>query len=487
MKRIVINKDIFGYRAAIIENDRVMEIFIEREGEGERNGNIYLGKVANVIPGMDSSFVNIGLEKNGFLYIDNLREFEEKYPEGKVGHGLEEFLKVGDEVMVQAITEPNGSKGVRLTTNYTLPGKYMVLLPNNDRIAISKKIKDEEERNRLEEIIKEIKPDGVGVILRTQGIGKSVYHFEREMAYLLNKWKNILKKKKNSKVGTIVYKDNDLLTKISRDIFCSEIDEFVINDEESYWEILSYINTFGDVNNTKRIKLYNDEQDIFDFYKVTPVIESSLEKIVWLECGGYLVIQTTEALTSIDVNTGKNIGGFGLEKTTYITNIEAAKEIPRQLMLRNLGGIIIIDFIDMKDEENKILLLEELENNLKTDRIKNSIVHFTDLSLIEMTRKRVGNPLSHYFYEECPMCKGKGKIKSKEALIEDILKDLRETCKDKDFSKIRLIVSDDLYKKIQSEYIEFIIAYIEKYGKKLELLKFKEIYLDKWYEIILIK
>lgn len=487
MKRIIINKDIFGYRAAIIEDERVMEIFVEREGEGDSNGNIYLGKVANVIPGMDSSFINIGLEKNGFLYIDNLREFEEKYPQGKVGNGIEEFLRVGEEIMVQAITEPNGSKGVRLTTNYTLPGKYMVLLPNNDHIAISKKIKNSEEKNRLEDIIREIKPDGVGVILRTQAIGKSVFHFEREMAYLLNKWKNILEKRNNSKIGAIVYKDNDLLTKISRDIFCSEIDELVINDEESYWEILSYINTFGDMNNAKRIKLYDDEQDIFDFYKVTPVIESSLEKIVWLECGGYLVIQTTEALTSIDVNTGKNIGAFGLEKTTYITNIEAAKEIPRQLMLRNIGGIIIIDFIDMKDEENKTLLLEELERNLKNDRIKNSIVHFTDLSLIEMTRKRVGNPLGHYFYEDCPMCNGKGKIKSKEALIEDILKDLRETCKDKDFTKIRLMVNGDLYKKIQNEYLEFILAYTEKYKKKLELLKFKEIYLDKWYEIILIK
>ncbi|MGL5123518.1 MAG: Rne/Rng family ribonuclease [Fusobacteriaceae bacterium] len=487
MKKIIINKDIFGYRAAIIENNRVMEIFIEREGEGDNNGNIYFGKVANVIQGMDSSFINIGLEKNGFLYIDNLREFEKKYPEGKVDRELGEFLKVGDEIMVQAITEPNGSKGVRLTTNYTLPGKYMVLLPNNDHIAISKKIKDIEEKKRLEEIIKEIKPNGVGIILRTQAIGKSVFHFEREMAYLLNKWKNILKKKNNSKVGTIVYKENDLLRKISRDIFSSEIDEFIINDEESYWEIISYINTFGDGNNTKRVKLYDDEQDIFSVYNITPVIESSLEKIVWLKCGGYLVIQTTEALISIDVNTGKNIGEFGLEETIYMTNIEAAKEIPRQLMLRNLGGIIIIDFIDMKNEKNKELLLEELENNLKNDRIKNSIVHFTDLSLIEMTRKRVGNPLSHYFFEECPMCKGKGKIKSKEAFIEDILKELRETCKDRDFSKIRLTVSDDLYKKIKSEYIEFITAYIEKYGKKLELLKFQEIYLDKWYEIILIK
>lgn len=490
MRKIIINKDIFGYKAAITENGKVMEIFIEKYGEGDINGNIYKGKVSNVIPGMDSAFINIGLEKNGFLCIDDLKKNEtsEQFIEKK--EGIKELLKIGEELIVQTTTEPNGNKGPRLTTQYTVPGKFLVLIPNSDQILVSKKITDLEERERLEKIIEEIKPEGFGVILRTQAAEKSVFHFEKELHYLMDKWYTVERKIKNAKVGDVIYRDNDLIKKIARDIYSKDIDEIIINNEEIYWEFISYINTFGDNSNLKRVKLYEESEDIFDRYKVTEVIKSSLEKIVWLECGGYLVIETTEALTTIDINTGKNIGknieNEGLEVTTYKTNMEAAREIPRQLMLRNIGGIIIIDFIDMKLEDNKIRLLEELEINLKKDRVKNGIVHFTDLNLIEMTRKRVGNPLSHYFYDVCPLCEGKGKIKSSEALVEDILREIREITKDPDFSTVKIIAKEDLYKKIKSEYIEFINAYLDKKKIKLELEKHFDNF-NKWYEIILQK
>lgn len=473
MKRIVINIDKFQSRAAIIENGKVMEILIERAEEGRINGSIYKGKVANVLPGMESAFVNIGLEKNAFLYVNDLREFEEKYLDGiyNSSRPIEDILNVGDEVVVQVLNEPRGTKGARVTTHYTLPGKYLVLMPNNDHIAISKKIKDEEERNRLEEIFKDITPEDMGVIIRTAAQGKTFFHFEREMEYLVKKWEDIEKKTSDAKVGEVLYKDNGVVTTVLRDIFTNDVDELIVDDLEAYWEILDYINAFSETTLKTKIKLYKAEngENIFDIYNINQEIDSALKEEVPLECGGYLVIEKTEALVSIDVNTGKNTGSYNLEKTVVNTNIEAAKEIPRQLRLRNLGGIIIIDFIDMRLEEDKKKVLDTLEENLSKDRIKNNIVHFTDLGLIEMTRKRTGKPLYHYFQEKCPICNGTGKVESKEAVIHDLLKEIKSCCQDRDISAIKVILSKKLKIAFQETYYDFALEYAKNKKKKILL------------------
>lgn len=488
MKRIVISKDNFGYKAAVLENEKVIEILVQLNGEGDSNGNIYKGKVSNVVNGIGAAFVDIGLEKNSFLYLENLKEFFKKYPDSEKREGklIQEFLKVGEEVIVQAINEPQGNKGVRVSTEYNIPGKFLVLMPYNNNIAISKKITDIEERERLEKLISQIKPDNMGIIIRTEAAGKTVFHFEREMTYLINKWRSIEEKIEKSQVGDIVYQENDLIRKISRDIFNSETKEIIINDRETYWEILNYLHAFGDGNLKRRVKLDDDEDEhIFERYNINSVIENTIKKDVELSCGGTLVVQTTEALTSIDVNTGRNIGKSNLEETIFNTNMEAAEEIPRQLILRNIGGIIIIDFIDMKSEENKIKVLEQLEKNLRKDRVKNSIVHFTDLSLVEMTRKRVGNPTANYFHKICPVCNGTGKIKSESALIEEILKECREIAKDRDFSTVKININNELYDKIKKEYLEYIEAYLEKKGKKLKIGKLPEFKINRFYEITL--
>lgn len=473
MKQIVINIDKFQSRAAIIEDGKVMEILIERAEEGRINGSIYKGKVANVLPGMESAFVNIGLEKNAFLYVNDLREFEEKYLDGiyNSSRPIEDILNVGDEVVVQVLNEPRGTKGARVTTHYTLPGKYLVLMPNNDHIAISKKIKNEEERNRLEEIFKDIKPEDMGVIIRTAAEGKSIFHFEREMEYLVKKWEDIEKKTSNAKIGEVLYKDNGVVTTVLRDIFTTDVEELIVDNKEVYWEIIDYINAFSENTLKTKIKLFKPEssENIFDFYNINKEIENSLKEEVPLECGGYLVIEKTEALVSIDVNTGKNTGSLNLEKTVVNTNIQAAKEIPRQLRLRNLGGIIIIDFIDMRLEEDKKTVLQTLEENLAKDRIKNNIVHFTDLGLIEMTRKRTGKPLYHYFQEKCPHCNGTGKIKSKDAVIHDILKDLKECIEDKDIKVIKLKLSKKLKIAFKETYYDFVVEYTKNKNKKVVL------------------
>ena len=488
MNQIVINIDEFQSRAAIIEDEKVVEVLIEREEERRINANIYKGKVANVLPGMESAFVNIGLEKNAFLYVNDLREFEEKYLDGICNseRPIEDILTVGDEVVVQVLSEPRGTKGARVTTHYTIPGKYLVLMPNNNHIAISKKIKEEEERNRLEEIVRDLKPENMGVIIRTAAQGKSIFHFEREMEYLVKKWEDIEKKTSTAKIGEVLYKDNGIVATVLRDIFSNEIDELVIDNEEAYWEVIDYINAFSEKTLKTKIKLYNDDEiEIFERYGIEKEIENALKEEVRLECGGYLVIQKTEALISIDVNTGKNTGSYNLEQTVLNTNLEAAREIPRQLRLRNLGGIIIIDFIDMRLEEDKLKVLEALEQNLSKDRIKNNIVHFTDLGLIEMTRKRTGKPLYNYFQERCPMCEGTGKIKSKDSVIHEMMTEIKECAKDEEINIIKVILSKKLKIAFKELYFDFVEDFVKNRKKKIILEENSQN--DYSYEIILMK
>lgn len=488
MNRIIINVNNFQKRAAIIEDGRVVEIFNERQDESNIIKNIYKGRVANVLPGMESAFVDIGLEKNSFLFVDDLREFEEKYLNGIVNSNkpIEDLLTVGDKVVVQVLNVPRGTKGARVTTNFTIPGKYLVLMPNSDHIAISKKIKEEDERQRLQEIFEEIKPSKMGVIIRTAAQGKSVYHFEKEISYLVKKWEDIEKRISKAQVGEVLYNDNSIVTTILRDILSNEIDELVVDNEEVYWEIIDYMNAFSENNFHTKVKLFDKDRDIFEEYNVDKEIEKALDKIVWLDCGGYLVIEKTEALVSIDVNTGKNTGSLNLEKTVLNTNLDAAREIPKQLRLRNLSGIIIIDFIDMKLQEDKDLVVQQLDAELKKDRIKNNIIHFTDLGLVEMTRKRVGRNLSYFYEEECPRCHGKGKVKSTDYIIEDIIKDFKEAAREQDIRKIYIKSSSNVINKIKEIYYEIMTDFLKSKGKTLVLVS-EDINSIKGYDILLEK
>lgn len=472
MNRIIINVNEFQKKAAIIEDDRVVEVFTERNDESNIIKNIYKGKVANVLPGMESAFVDIGLEKNSFLFVDDLREFEEKYLNGLTNSGIpiEDLLNVGDQVVVQVLNVPRGNKGARVTTNFTIPGKYLVLMPNSSHIAISKKIESEEEKKRLQAIFENIVPEKMGVIIRTAAEGKSEYYFERELAYLIKKWEDIERKINRAKVGEILYNDNDIIIKILRDILSNNIDEIIVDNEEVYLDIIDYVNTFNETKIKTKIKFYYGDENIFYKYNIDKDIEKALQKEVWLDCGGYLVIEKTEALVSIDVNTGKNTGSYNLEKTVLNTNLEAAREIPIQLRLRNLSGIIIIDFIDMKLEEDKNLVVQQLESELRKDRIKNNIVHFTDLGLIEMTRKRVGRNLSYFYETDCPYCNGTGKIKSIERVIEEIMKDLKEVADDKDVRKIYLKSKSEIIEKIKNVYLDIINPYFKTRNKVLILV-----------------
>lgn len=474
MKQIIINTAGIEKKACVIEDGKLVEMFVHNENKLSINGNIYVGKVENVLPGMESAFVNIGLERNSFLYVNDLREFEEKYLDGieNSDKPIEDILKKGDQVVVQILKEPRGTKGARVTTHYTVPGKYLVLMPNNDYIGISKKIKDEAERERLYNILDDIKPDSVGVIIRTDAQGKSEYEFSKEIEYLVKKWQTIEERIDDSDVGDILYEDNNLLKMILRDIFSSDVDELIIDDESVYWEAIDFISAFSSGKLQTKIKLFSENNDIFEYYNVNKQLDIALSDTVWLDCGGYIVIEKTEALISIDVNTGKNTGVHNLEETVLQTNLEAAKEIANQLRLRNLSGIIIIDFIDMKIDEDKNKLIEVFEEVLAKDRIKNNIVHFTDLGLVEMTRKRIGKTLSHNFLERCKCCNGTGYIKGANVVVEDIFNEIKSLPLD-DISTINLSCSDKLYELIIDNYKVFLEAYVEKIGKKINILKEK--------------
>jgi ribonuclease G len=485
MNQIIISINEFEERAALVEDGKLSEFFIQRNEQNRINGNIYKARVANVLPGMESAFLEIGLNKNAFLHIRDFQDIEKNINGRDINvTPIENIIKKNDEIVVQILKEPRGDKGARVTTQYTIPGKYMVLMPNSGHIAISQKIKDPEERKRLGKLIDSFKPKEIGVIIRTAAKEKNDTQLEKEMEYLLKKWRDTEKKFKTSKVGEILYCDNDMVTRTVRDVFSNQIDELIIDDEKRYWEIVDYVKAFSDDTFKTKVKLFESSLQIFDHYGVSKDLEEALNERVWLPCGGYLIIQKTEALISIDVNTGKNTGSMNLEETVVETNLEAAVEIARQLRIRNLSGIIIIDFIDMRVEEDKSKVVEVLGENLKKDRIKNNIIHFTDLGLIEMTRKRQGKPLSDYYQQVCPTCSGTGVIKSKENITLDILREIRELAEESDIKKIKLVTTDELYSFINETYIDFIRSYL-KLRKKDFILKKSKDRISNNYEITL--
>lgn len=402
-------------RVALLEDDDLAEIFIENSSHERTVGNIYRGKVCSVLPGMQAAFVDIGLERNAFLYVgevvakkDYTEDDYENANEFK-GFNIAELLKVGQELTVQVIKEPFGTKGARVTTHITLPGRALVLLPNADYIGVSRRITDEEERLKLKAMAEKLKPEGMGLIVRTASEGLNEGDFAKDLDFLLKLWNSIRQKEKSGQVPRCIHKDLSLIYRTVRDLFTQDIDRLVINDTAQYEKVFELVKMLSpDLLN--RVQYYSKEYEIFDFYQVEKKIEKALARKVWLKCGGYLVIDKTEALTVIDVNTGKYVGDSDLEDTVLKTNLDAAREIAKQIRLRDIGGIIIIDFIDMHKQENQQMILDTLKEALKKDRTKTTVVGMTGLGLIEMTRKKVGCELGSMMRTDCPNCGGTGKL-----------------------------------------------------------------------------
>lgn len=456
MNDIIVDVGYDGVRVALLENKELAELFIEKEDNRRILGNIYKGRVVNVLPGMQAAFVDIGLEKNAFLYVKDAvpKDLIENNNIDINSISINDVLKQGQEIIVQIIKEPSGSKGARISTHITLPGRYLVLMPYTNFIGISRRITDENERIRLKSIIDEIKDEGFGIILRTASQFRSKEDLLEDINFLKGIFNKLNRERNLGVAPKILFKDLNLINRTLRDIFTTETNKLIINDREEYNNIIEFVRHFSD-NYKEKVQCFDKAVEIFDYYGIEKMIQRALNKKVWLKSGGYIIIDETEALTSIDVNTGKFVGSVDLEHTVYKTNLEAAKEIAKQLRLRNIGGIIIIDFIDMKNNEEIKNVIDALENELKKDRIRSTVLGMTRLGLVEMTRKKNRKRLSSQVLTKCLTCNGTGKVFSIDLIIDKIEKIVSR-------SKDHTIVDTVLFDVNPIVYNDIIKNYINK-------------------------
>jgi len=417
-KTIVANVTPEETRMAIFEDKELIEITVERTKSGHHVGNIYKGKTKNVLPGMQAAFIDIGKDKNAFLYTGDVQTAED------TPRSIDHKLTVGKDVMIQIVKDALGTKGPRATTNLTLPGRYVVFMPTVDYIAISRRIASEEERTRLKKLVEKVRPAGMGIIVRTMAEGKSEEDLHKDIEYLYNLWNALSARAKRAVAPILLYRDVDLVIRIVRDYLSSDVEEFVLDSKEAYARVCDLLK-YTSPELVNRVRLYEGSEDIFSYYALDEELEKVGQRCVWLACGGYIVIDKTEALTVIDVNTGKFVGSTKLSDTVFRTNLEAAAEIARQLRLRDIGGIIIVDFIDMDKEENKQAVIAALEENLKKDRTKTNVLGFTELGLVEITRKKARQNVESMLYSECPCCAGRGRVQSPETVIINIWRKMR--------------------------------------------------------------
>ncbi|MFO7951997.1 MAG: Rne/Rng family ribonuclease [Bacillota bacterium] len=410
-KKIIVNCDNRATRVALLESGKLVEIDIERPLQYRVVGNLYKGIVANVLPGMQAAFIDIGLEKNAFLYVDDVFTDwdDENAPPAK--RSIDKLLKVGEEIMVQVVKEPFGSKGARVTGQITIPGRYLVLVPGADYIGVSRRIESQTERERLSREVEKVKPDNLGLIVRTVAEGMDTEVMEQDLQFLNQLWNRILTRFEQKTAPAILYQDLSLTCRIARDLFVEEFSSFLIDDKHEYEKVKEIVDYISPHLKTK-VKYYKEDEPIFERYGIEKELEKALSRQVWLKSGGYLVFDETEALTVVDVNTGRYIGRRNLADTILKTNLEAAEEIACQVRLRDIGGIIIIDFIDMSLEDHRRKVIDKLSDSIKNDRTKTYVLGLTNLGLVEMTRKKVRQDLSEYLQQTCPYCSGSGRVRT---------------------------------------------------------------------------
>ena len=444
-KEIITNTNEDETRLAILEDGQLTEVFLERAQSRGLVGNIYKGRVSRVLPGMQSAFVDVGLERDGFLYVsDVLADIEQfsSWMEGdeeddahKPGkrrsrrarerQRIEDLLEKGDEILVQISKAPLGTKGARITTHVSLPGRFLVYMPTVDHAGVSRKIPDRSERNRLRKFINNIRPKNVGgLIARTAGVGQNQQDFQDDMMFLIEAWEEIKRRSEDAKAPKLIHKDLSVLLRLLRDVFADDFDRVVIDDDQEYERAKRFV---GQLQPTMvdKIEHYQRKTPIFDHFKIQQQLDQALEAKVWLKSGGYLVIDQAEALVAIDINTGKYVGKRRLEDTVLKTNLEAIDEIVRQLRLRDMGGIIVIDFIDMEEKANDQKVLQALIEELKKDRAKTQVLQMSEFGLIQLTRQRVKQSLERIMLQPCPYCSGTGRVKSIDTICIEILREVR--------------------------------------------------------------
>jgi ribonuclease G len=499
---IIINATSYETRVALLENGVVSELFMERSRDLGILGNIYKGRVVKILPGMQAAFVDIGLERTAFLYVTDVREAMEEYEglmkEGEEGiefeselgpvrftHAasvpIEDLLKEGQEILVQVSKEPMGTKGARITSHISLAGRHLVFTPTVDHVGVSRRIENERERKRLKELVTAMKPPGTGFIVRTVSEGKSEEELRADMDYLVRLWESIQKRKESVSAPALIHSELNLTLRVIRDMFSADISRLVIDSREECQKAMDFVNTFMP-KLSEFVELYEGDEPIFDAYGIELEISRAIGRRVWLKSGGYIIIDRTEALTTVDVNTGRYVGKKGLEETVLKTNLEAVKEIAYQLRLRNIGGIIIIDFIDMDKPANREKVYNAFVDVLKKDKARTNILRISEFGLIEMTRKRVRESLSQALCEPCPYCDVRGWVKSKNSVCYEIFRAIRREALDLPGERVLVSVNPDVADLLYDEESRGIEELEKSLGKKI-IVKARNTFHQEQYEI----
>jgi ribonuclease G len=503
---LVINARPHETRVALVENGTVVELHVKRGSDQELVGNIYLGRVLRVLPGMQAAFVDIGIDKSAFLYVtdvyNDIRYWEQlmlqevnednsletvtplrmRFAKGN-DINIEGLLQEGQDIMVQVSKEPLGTKGARLTSHVTLPGRHLVFMPTVDHIGISRRIEDEKERVRLKKIMQKLRPPNTGFIVRTVSERASKEKLKSELEFLTRLWTNIQKKKEVSSAPSLLHKELTITLRAVRDLFTREIDRLVIDSREEHQLIMEFIDTFAP-NLRYSVELYEGLEPLFDAYGIEMEINRALDKKIWLKSGGYIIIESTEALTAIDVNTGSYVGKRNLEETIVKTNLEAVKEIAYQIRLRNIGGLIVIDFIDMDREANRDRVFLALKEALEKDRAKTTVMKMSELGLIEMTRKRTRENINLFLTETCLYCEGRGRLKSPTTICYDIFRDLERESVSGEEGKVYLLVNPEIEKVLKEEERYSVMELEKRINRRIIIIPKDDFHIEQ-YEISL--
>ncbi len=483
-KEVIINAESLEIRVAVLEEGKLEEFTIERTTEERLVGSIFKGKVRNLEDGLKAAFVDIGFEKNAFLHYWDIvpnsfdsgvevveREGRRREKPRITQKDIPRLYPPGSDIIVQVTKGPIGTKGPRVTTNLVLPGRYLVLLPNSDQSGISRKIENQEERQRLKRILRQLDiPDGMGIILRTVGEGQQLRYFVRDLALLLEEWKGIQDKIKSQPSATCVFQEPDLIERTVRDFLTEDVERIVVDSPRQYDRMREMISKISR-RSADKVKVYSESQAIFDRFNITRQLENTFARQVHLKSGGYIVIDETEALVAIDVNTGRHKSGKDQEMTILKVNLEAAEEICRQLRLRNMGGLIVLDFIDMKSRRDQQMVYQRIKEGLRRDKAKTHILPISQLGLMEMTRQRHSESVRSAVYDDCPYCKGKGKVKSTLTMSVEIQRKLGEILKkrnrDESDFQLRIAVHPTVLERLRTEDEKLIIDLEKRYFGKL--------------------